>query len=643
MKPLLNLSILFLISFSTSAQEIYFFETFDECVLPTNLTTEEESTNSQGWTVGNSSLFTTDLMPYPHNDGNCFIGNSDIAWDDENGDLNDASSDKLLLPFLDLSSVENLILSIDYLSGYGAGIKAFFRTEDSDWSSIYNFHCAGGMLTWQNKSVHIFGHVNAPIKDLSDPIQIMFEFTDHGFSKFLGVGLDNIKLFEAPNQDVSLMNVHIPPVIPVGEFPIKPGIINRGSYNLNELIFEWRIDDGPINSHTFSEYAINEDFSINYIVPFGSGIIPSPNLLIDFPEEGTYTFKAWLRLPNNLDDNNEDDNYWEQEVIVMNELPIKEYVYEKFSHNTCGPCYDADLLAKEIQSEFENINIVSVHSAPSDPMDYPPVDEIDIAYSQRAHPSTLIDRRFMDMYENGKMNSLYEFLPHLSTPWYSPVALNFTSKEISATQISLEIEAEFIAPLEGEYRFNIWTLENGIVNYQTSAPQGDNYIHNNVLRNYSGGNYGEEASLPQQISTNTKYTYSAIIDIDPEWDVDSLEFLAIVQKFTPDSDDREIINSLKINIADPIIVSNVEEEILDFFIYPNPSNDFIHIVLDKKINSELNMSIYNMTGDLIQTQFYNNLQQNYIQYDISKFASGNYLVVLESENGKQIKQFSVTH
>ena len=641
MKALINFIILCLTSLTISAQTIYLEENFDDCVLPLNWETTQEQSNSKGWTVGSSDVFSTELMPYPDNNGNCFIGNSDLKWDDSEGNANAATSDKFILPFIDYSASNNLIISFDYLSGYIGGFKVFFRTENSDWKSLYNISPRGGILEWQTLNRMVFGHINAPILDVSEPIQFMFEFKDHGFKQYLGVGVDNIKIYEGPNYDALLYGLHIPPVIPVGQFPIKPGFINYGCEFIPSLEFSWQIDNGPIETAVVEEFLIGKDHSDLQLYPFGIGSIPSPDLFINFPNEGTFLLKVWMNLPANLIDENMENNYWEGEVIVKNDLPEKQFVFEKFSHNKCGPCYGVDLYTKELEKMHDNINIVGVHSASSDPMDYPPVDEIDIAYSQRTHPSTLIDRRFMKMFEHGKMNSLGELLPIITMPWYSPVDLAFTSKEIHENTISLEIQAEFIVPLEGEYRFNIWTLENGIVNYQANAPQGNNYIHDNVLRNYSGGNYGEIASLPLQLESNKKYTYSADIDIHPDWNVDSLEFLAIVQKYTPDSANREIINSKKIKMADPIILDNKKIETLDFKIYPNPSSDFIHLVLDKILTTDFNVTIYNTAGVPVLKEFYSNHQQNYIQYQINDYPSGNYLIVLESKKGKQMKHFSV--
>ena len=632
----------FLCVSSLSSQTIYFQESFDDCSLPDGWETEEPF-ESKGWIVGNSSQLSSDLLRYPDDNGNCFAANNDSKWDDVSGEQNVAKGDKIILPYLDVSDAEDLVISFDYISGYRGSFKLLYRTANSDWIFINNTVYFGGVLQWQKKTVHAYGHVNAPMISLTEPVQFMLEFSDYGFPNFLGAGVDNIKIYDPATFDMVLENVHIPEVVPVGLIPITAAIKNHGKNQITSAKFKWQINDGAIESKVINQFKISNGAALNFMLPFGSGAIPSPSVLIDFQDEGTYTLKIWLESANGQEDDNPEDNYWEGTVIVKNELPTKHYIYEKFSHHTCSPCYEADLLAQQITEEYDNIHLVSVHSSSSDPMDYPPVDEIDIAYSQRTHPGTILDRRFLDTYENGQMSSLYSVLPELTTPWWSPVDVYFTSKEVDEAtgKINIEIEAQFITDLEGEYRFNIWTLENEIVAYQAGSPEGNNYVHNHVLRNYTGGNYGAEGSLPISIEANKKYTYSASIDIDPSWNLDNLEFIAVVQRYEEDSDNRDLVNASSILIDEHIVVNQQEEEKLKFNIYPNPTNQFLHIVLDEKVDIDFSMSIYNILGELVAHRQITNLQQNYLQYDVSEFAAGNYLLVINSAEEKQLKQFTV--
>lgn len=620
---------------SLQAQTVFFEEDFNDCVLPADWITEQEFI-SKGWVIGNSDYLSSDLLKFPDNNGNCFAANNDSKWDDDNGNSNNADNDMIILPYLDLSEVENLVVSMDYISGYSNPIGLYVRTENNpDWLFVNNTSFAGGVLQWQEKHIYAYGHVNAPIKDLSEPVQFMFRFTDYGFAKRLGAAIDNIKIYEPLDRDLVLRDVHVPDVVPVGMIPIKPALFNHGLNILQSAKIKWQIDDGDIKEQTVSSFFITNGNAIPYAVPFGTGTFPGDEILVDFQDEGEYLLKVWYEQSNGQSDDNPENNYWEKKITVVNELPTKHFIYEKFSHHTCSPCYEADLLASQIAEEYENIHIVSVHSASSDPMDYPIVDEIDIAYSQRTHPSTMMDRRFFSHWQNGTMNSLYETLPVVTTPWWSPVDVYFTSKEVleEIGTIELEIEAEFVADVEGEYRFNIWTIEDGIEEYQAGAPNPNSYIHNHVLRNYSGGNYGAEESMPLTIEAGEKYKYGASISIDPDWNLDELSFIAIVQRYEKDSDDREIVNSSIIHVQDEVVTNINNQEELELKLYPNPSSDFVQLVLPS-INHSVSYSIFNELGQLINRQAVTQIKQNYIQIDVRNYAQGTYIMLIEID-GKE--------
>jgi photosystem II stability/assembly factor-like uncharacterized protein len=73
-----------------------------------------------------------------------------------------------------------------------------------------------------------------------------------------------------------------------------------------------------------------------------------------------------------------------------------------------------------------------------------------------------------------------------------------------------------------------------------------------------------------------------------------------------------------------------------FTIYPNPANNRITISFKSKFTEEINVSIFNITGEqIIQGSFYN---QNHIQMDVSKYAKGIYLVKIRTKTGVESKK-----
>ena len=636
--------LLVLFSLLLSGQTIFLEENFDNCTLPDGWSFYEEG-DSQGWGIVTAADLNSDKQTFPSYNGNCFAGNNDSKWDDDQGS-NDAVDDQIITPYLDLSSADDLVISFDYLSAYGSsiGIKLYYRSDDTeDWQFINNTVVHGGMISWQKKTIYPYGHVNAPMTTLQKPLQFMFKYSDLGFAKWLGVGIDNIKIYEPVSNDVVLADVMIPDVVPVGIIPVKAGLLNHGTNTIQSIKLKWQIDDGSIFQQTVNSFRISNGAAIGSALAYGSGTIPAEDMMVNFEEEGEFTLKVWLEYIGSTVDDLPDNNYWEKTVTVVNNLPEKQYIYEKYSHHTCSPCYESDLLAKQISEDNENIHVVSLHQAESDPMDYPEARELDISYSQRTHPSTLMDRRFLGHWEHGMMSSLYERLPLFATTWWSPAEVYFTKKIVdeSIQTVELEIAGKFVADRNVEYRFNIWTIEDGVINYQAGAPEGNNYVHDHVLRNYTGGNYGQEGSLPEQIIAGEEYKYEATVNVDQSWDMENLTFIAVIQRYELDSDQREIVNASVIHINDQIVVSQDELEEINLKIYPNPSSDFIHVVLPEA-NKKVSYSIYNNVGQQVAQQNLQTHAQNYIQLDVRNYAVGNYIIMLEIDGTKVVKNFVVS-
>ena len=71
------------------------------------------------------------------------------------------------------------------------------------------------------------------------------------------------------------------------------------------------------------------------------------------------------------------------------------------------------------------------------------------------------------------------------------------------------------------------------------------------------------------------------------------------------------------------------------YIYPNPARDEINIVSSFKMN---NIIVYNTLGQKVIEEIING---NTTQLDVSKFAKGNYIAKIYTDNGVATKKFNV--
>lgn len=89
------------------------------------------------------------------------------------------------------------------------------------------------------------------------------------------------------------------------------------------------------------------------------------------------------------------------------------------------------------------------------------------------------------------------------------------------------------------------------------------------------------------------------------------------------------------NQPDPILINSIPINKLDHktIIYPNPTPDYITIKIEKYTNQDLDISIYDLFGNRLETEYYSNQNSNCILFkvDLRNFAVGTYILRIISE------------
>ena len=77
-------------------------------------------------------------------------------------------------------------------------------------------------------------------------------------------------------------------------------------------------------------------------------------------------------------------------------------------------------------------------------------------------------------------------------------------------------------------------------------------------------------------------------------------------------------------------------------IFPNPATEFITATLDLEATSEnATITIYNIHGQVIESRNLNNVRNEQIQFSLDNYASGTYLMSINTDFGHTIKRFIV--
>jgi hypothetical protein len=89
-----------------------------------------------------------------------------------------------------------------------------------------------------------------------------------------------------------------------------------------------------------------------------------------------------------------------------------------------------------------------------------------------------------------------------------------------------------------------------------------------------------------------------------------------------------------------LVVTAIGDPIADLnlLVYPNPTSDWV-ILESSKLQNIVSVSLYDMTGSLVQS--YRNNQTNQLTIDMSNISAGTYLLVAESTLKNQSQTFQI--
>jgi hypothetical protein len=90
----------------------------------------------------------------------------------------------------------------------------------------------------------------------------------------------------------------------------------------------------------------------------------------------------------------------------------------------------------------------------------------------------------------------------------------------------------------------------------------------------------------------------------------------------------------------PVVGIGINEVSSNDFIkvYPNPVKDIIQLEISSAMEGEYNVSILNLSGQILFTQNNNKLQQ--LEIPVADWAKGLYLLTLSNSTGKYIYKFT---
>ena len=217
----------------------------------------------------------------------------------------------------------------------------------------------------------------------------------------------------------------------------------------------------------------------------------------------------------------------EYEGLLSEELTVTAFVVAEegkdffrrslvldFTGTWCVNCPKMDAAIEEAMAARPGrIVPVSVHCM-ADPMRIKPLcDNLAKQFKVSAYPSAVVDMDPESLITQSSSELLLSHIDRLLESRGVSAGIRIEST-LDGEDLSVTVEAKAVQ--DGEYALSIILLEDGIVAKQTGADDGENHVHNNVLRQWEDGDpvtlkEEETATLSLTASVSGKYRVVALV------------------------------------------------------------------------------------------------------------------------------------
>ncbi len=367
-------------------------------------------------------------------------------------------------------------------------------------------------------------------------------------------------MYAAPN--IGLNEIDVSPYLPPGDHNLRFSVYNTGDEPITEFTIEWEINGVSIAELTLDGFSI----------PVGSTPSTRPLYYMDvingisLGAATNYEVSMVITSVNGVSVSGA-DKQMSHNIYKLSNVSSKKVLLEKLAATWCGNCPCAEIVMENILGNYPFNTLAAVihrsSSANAVTMPYSADYPSNSYLSVEGQPKGLLDRKY---YESVFYNANPSEVNSTSSSWelnlvnrladFTPVQLSTsTTYDASTRALTIDVDANFLAPLDGDYRFNVFILENGIIEPQTNynsscGPSGtiSDYEHNHVVRDMLGGVWGTAGSIPSGIVEGTQASYQYNYTVPMTSNPDNMEVYVLVQKNGDNLFDKEILNVLEVDL-----------------------------------------------------------------------------------------------
>jgi thiol-disulfide isomerase/thioredoxin len=353
----------------------------------------------------------------------------------------------------------------------------------------------------------------------------------------------------------------------------------------------------------------------------------------------------------------------------------RKVIVEDITGAWCGFCPDGIATLNALSDNFDNIICVAAHVG--DPMENSNSAELGDEYSGGGVNVLMLDRYLFSNEQFVQLTSQYApAAAHLSErlAMPAPVGISLSNITYDSTnqQLSVTVTAQFANNLPNypDLRFNLWLVEDSVMGTGNAYNQANfynayaghffygagnpisNFVHRHVLRTALGTAWGSVGSIGNGNSVgNQNYSYTYTTTLNPNWNTSRLSLVALVQNYSDEASEREILNAEQISFSTALQSNNnnsptavqLPNVLKNQLLYPNPLTPNSDLVLQYELTQAQNVRIllYDQQGAAVllldEMQSMGKHSKNWSIHELG-LPQGIYTFIIETEQGKTAQQ-----
>lgn len=493
---------------------------------------------------------------------------------------------------------------------------------------------------WEDRFISLLPYLN------STNVKIKFLYNDKGAWAY-GVALDDIRVFDAPANDIKLTSV-----APASGTSAAYGasgttknisgvVFNNGSNAITSYTVKYQQGTSAIQSYNVTGANIAPFTSANFI----------HNIPFTIPGANTYNFKVWAELTG--DANHANDTLNSATVIGTYYTPLKKPLFEEGTGTWCGWCPRGMVYLDSFANSANGskASLVAVHN--SDPMTITAYDNAMGQYIS-GFPNLVTDRtgtqadpsQIFTKFTSASQNFGGGDITATPSVSGNTATVNFTFKP--AADMPAQMKVALIVTEDGvKGTGSGWNQSNyyagggsGVMGgWESKSSSVSGVVFDHVAR-YINNPTGDASILPATMTGNQTYNGTLNATLNASW-TGTLHYVVVV--FNADGTVANTQNGL-LRSAGGTNIKNIASDVNSLELYPNPvntNNVTVKLDISKSQNSTINITdvlgkvVYSMKSEKL------NVGTNYINIPVNTLSNGTYFVNLISEGGNTTTKITV--